>query len=294
MRRILGAAVAAVLLVLGPAAAIPAAADTSGATSKPQSVRVASFNIHHGASADDELDLTRTAAVIEHSKADIVGLQEVDNHWSDRSDFQDQASRLGKLLDMHVVFGTNLDLDPASTEKPGPQKHQKPRRQYGTAILSSWPITHWSNTLLPRYHDHEQRGLLYARIITDDGPIRFYTTHLMQHTRPEQMVQAHKVLSLIADPESGSPAEPAVLTGDLNGNPQKPWIKGITHRLIDAWPAAADGPGYTFPADDPVKRIDYVLVSHDVTVDSAAVKQTSASDHLPMIADLTVGRDGGR
>ena len=47
-------------------------------------------------------DLERIAKVIEDSGAEIIGLQEVDNHWAERSNFEDQAKwladRLGNAL----------------------------------------------------------------------------------------------------------------------------------------------------------------------------------------------------
>lgn len=63
------------------------------AASSPQapdrSVTVASYDIHHGVGVDDRLDLDRIAEQIRTSGADIIGLQEVDRHWSSRSDFVD-------------------------------------------------------------------------------------------------------------------------------------------------------------------------------------------------------------
>ncbi|MYU48228.1 metal-dependent hydrolase, partial [Streptomyces sp. SID7803] len=50
--------------------------------------------------------------------------------------------------------------------------------------------------------------------------------------------------------------------------------------------------GPTYPAQDPpVQRIDYVAVSKDtVRVRSAAVAETLASDHRPVVADLSLRR----
>jgi endonuclease/exonuclease/phosphatase family metal-dependent hydrolase len=48
--------------------------------------------------------------------------------------------------------------------------------------------------------------------------------------------------------------------------------------------------GGTYPATAPEKRIDYVTVSEEVRVDSATVPDTLASDHRPVLADLTVRR----
>ena len=85
----------------------------------PPQLTVASFNIHHGAGTDDRLDLERVAADIQRTRAAVVGLQEVDRYWGDRSAFVDQAQWLANRLGMNVVYGANLDLDPPTPDRPG-------------------------------------------------------------------------------------------------------------------------------------------------------------------------------
>jgi hypothetical protein len=69
------------------------------------------------------------------------------------------------------VFGANLDRDPL---EPG-----APRRQYGTAILSAWPLLASENILLPRARpDNEQRGLLVLDVDLDGEPFRLHNAHL--------------------------------------------------------------------------------------------------------------------
>jgi endonuclease/exonuclease/phosphatase family metal-dependent hydrolase len=58
-------------------------------------------------------------------------------------------------------------------------------------------------------------------------------------------------------------------------------------RLRDAWPSSA-GSGFTYPADHPAKRIDYVLLSPHFRVRSAIVPVTEASDHRPVVVELTM------
>ena len=53
-----------------------------------------SYNIHHEVGEDGALDPGRISEVIRAAGADVVALQEVDRHWSERSDFADQASEL--------------------------------------------------------------------------------------------------------------------------------------------------------------------------------------------------------
>jgi endonuclease/exonuclease/phosphatase family metal-dependent hydrolase len=241
-------------------------------------IRVMSYNIRHGQGVDDRLNLNRVAAEIGHSGADIVGLQEVDRHWSERSDFADQAADLARDLNMHVVYGANLDLDPLN---PG-----EPRRQYGNAILSDAPIREWHNTLLPRTGKLEQRGLLEALVTVRRVPVRVFTTHLQHNSQQERIAQIAAIRKVI-----GTSQESVVLTGDLNARPDTPEIDAITEDLVDAWTEAGVGHGYTFSTENPHARLDYVLHSNDVTTCIAAVLSTDGSDHLPVAADLALPRD---
>ncbi|EID55186.1 metal-dependent hydrolase [Saccharomonospora xinjiangensis XJ-54] len=236
---------------------------------------VATFNIHHGAGPDDELDLAHVADVIADNGMDVVGLQEVDRHWGERSDFADQARWLAERLDMHVVFGANLDRDPLRAEQP--------RRQYGTAILSRHPIMESRNIHLPRPQGGEQRGLLEAVLLVRGVPMNFYSTHFQHNSQVERLAQAEAVNDVLDDVE-----RPVVLVGDLNAVPTTPEIERMTTNLYDTWPVAGEGDGYTYDVATPHARIDYVLASDEVRADSARVIDTDASDHLPVVVDVVI------
>lgn len=236
---------------------------------------VMTYNIHHAVGVDGELDLERIAGVIRSQEAEIIGFQEVDRHWSARSDFQDQAKELAGMLDMHYVYGANLDLEPA---EPG-----QPRRQYGTAILSEYPILESGNTLLPRPEGGEQRGLLEALINVEGVPARVYNTHLQHNSAVEREAQVEAIMDHVGEFE-----EPSILMGDLNARPDAPELQPLYTRFEDAWAEGGKGPGYTYSAEVPDRRIDYVLISPDVSVSEARVPHTLASDHLPVVAELSI------
>jgi endonuclease/exonuclease/phosphatase family metal-dependent hydrolase len=52
----------------------------------------------------------------------------------------------------------------------------------------------------------------------------------------------------------------------------------------------AGDPGLTFPSDKPRKRIDYVFLrsGERIMVRKAAVLETQASDHRPLLVDLAL------
>jgi endonuclease/exonuclease/phosphatase family metal-dependent hydrolase len=275
-------AVLSLVSVFGPAGdalGSPASAEAAAGTGREHHIRVASFNIHHGVGLDGRLDLERIAGVIEAQAPDVVGLQEVDRHFGERSRFVDQARWLAERLDMHVVFGANLDLEPLT---PGAE-----RRQYGTAILSRHRIREWRNTLLPRPAGGEQRGLLEAVINVRGVRVRAYNTHLQHNSQEERLAQVAAIRSIVAEAR-----ESVVLVGDLNATPDSPEIGAITEDLADAWAQAGEGDGFTYDAETPHARIDYVLTSSDVVARTAAVVTSDASDHLPVVADLVL--PGGR
>jgi endonuclease/exonuclease/phosphatase family metal-dependent hydrolase len=56
-------------------------------------------------------------------------------------------------------------------------------------------------------------------------------------------------------------------------------------RLKDSWNSAA-GAGFSYPAKNPEKRIDYVLTSRHFVAGNAHVPVTLASDHRPVVVDL--------
>ncbi|MGW5364096.1 endonuclease/exonuclease/phosphatase family protein [Actinopolymorpha pittospori] len=275
LARVLTLAGAAAVML---ATSVGAAAVPANAEGQPVRLRVATYNIHHAAGPDDVLDLADVAGEIRQLRADVIGLQEVDRHWSERSAFVDEAAWLADALDMHVVYGANLDMDPAA---PGQE-----RRQYGTAILSRFPIRSWSNTYLPKIDNHEQRGLLVADIKVRGVEMRFANTHLQHDNSPERIMQAEKIVELLGDNPKRT-----VLTGDLNATADTTEIKTLTSVFTDSWAEVGVGDGYTYSQEDPHARIDFVLSSPDVQPRKTQVLTTAdGSDHLPMVADFAVRR----
>ncbi|NTW40855.1 MAG: hypothetical protein HGA44_13405 [Cellulomonadaceae bacterium] len=89
--------------------------------------------------------------------------------------------------------------------------------------------------------------------------------------------------------ELGASDAPCVVAGDLNERPGGASWRRLLAGLRDAAPHV----GPTFPAVSPAHRIDAVLVAGGLRVDSARVvageSTQRASDHLPVVVDLTIG-----
>lgn len=268
MRRTLLVLLVAVSACLGVA---PAA--LAGPVGRPgRELVVLSFNIRHGAGLDGAVDLARVAAEIRRSGASLVGLQEVDRGFDARSGFADQPAELAGMLGMQLAYAPNVDLEPLA---PG-----APRRQYGIAVLSRFPIVSVVHTLLPRGASaQERRGLLEAVIDVGGAAIRFMTTHTDVNSAEVRLRQARTIAAAVA-----RSAEPVVLTGDLNASPGAPEVTTLTALLTDSH---AGGGGFTIPADAPAERIDYVLSAFGPG--TSTVPGTAASDHRPVLATVLVG-----
>ncbi|HVX43829.1 MAG TPA: endonuclease/exonuclease/phosphatase family protein [Mycobacteriales bacterium] len=238
-------------------------------------VTVLTFNIHHAEGTDGRLDLDRVAKVMRSSGADVIGLQEVDRHYSERSNWADEARGLARRMHMHVVFAANIDNPPPAEGRP--------RIQYGTAILSRFPILSWSNTYLFRSPDQEQRGLLQATLDVNGVRVQAFNTHLAASSAVDRAVQAQQIEDII-----GRTTDPTFLTGDMNATADAPEIKTLASFLTDSWTVAGVGPGNTIESGDPTKRIDYVFTNDYARpmVDRVVQTDPTASDHLPVAATM--------
>lgn len=291
MRRRLMSLLFALLLAFSFSAAAFGGQSQGDPQAKPRSLRVMTYNIHHGSGniectdvpggPDCELDLDAIADVIRAHDPDIVGLQEVDRFWR-RSGTVDQPLYLAEVLGMHYCYGANLVHPPDS--------HSAVPHEYGTAILSRFPILDCENTLLPRVDaTTEQRGLLQAFINVRGVPLHFNNTHLQHTSDVERTVQAARVAELISPVD-----EPTVIVGDLNADPPEPSLDPIEALLRDVWLLAGVGDGLTAFVDEEelTRRIDYVWVSEDITAQDTYVAidavTTLASDHYPVVADIAL------
>ncbi|WP_246053485.1 endonuclease/exonuclease/phosphatase family protein [Actinocorallia herbida] len=266
---------------------------TPSAAARPHGadLRVATYNIHAGAGADGVFDLPRLTASLRKLDADIIGLQEVDVHWGDRSGWLDLAGTLGAALGMRSYAGPIYSFDPPAEGAP--------RREYGNAILSRYPIVSGVNHTMTRLSTQTAApvaapgpGLPEVVVRVHGIPVHVYSTHLDFRPDPAvRRIQVAEMLEVLAG-DRGLRAV-RILMGDFNAAPDAPELAPLWPVLTDAWAAAGSGPGLTYPAGSPDQRIDYITVSGRVRVDSVEVMaDADASDHLPVVADLTLPRGG--
>ncbi len=235
------ASLAFVLGMLGLALPAPAAADPGeGPQAKPRELRVMTYNIHHGSGNDAcvptaqppspapnlpecSLDLDRIAGIIRASGAEVVALQEIDRLWT-RSHITDQPALLAATLGMNHCYGANLVHEP--------DRHSAVSHEYGTLILSRFPILECRNTLLPQTVSpaRERRGLLEVLVNVRGVHLRVYDTHLDPSNDAERVAQVAAIMAQV-----GAFKEPTVLMGDLNAQPSRPEVLTLRTVFDDAW-----------------------------------------------------------
>jgi len=114
--------------------------------------------------------------------------------------------------------------------------------------------------------------------------INFITLHLgLEHK--ERLIQVTEVVNYLRN-LSG----PIVLVGDFNSWPNSSEIKIIKKYLRDAREIADEvhGPPDTWPSKNPSERIDYIFVNNYFDVKKFETLNATASDHLPIVADLSL------
>ncbi|MCY1076352.1 endonuclease/exonuclease/phosphatase family protein [Archangium lansingense] len=229
-------------------------------------LRVMTFNIQ---SAIRGLD--KVAEVIRSASPDIVALQEVDvGSWRARGMHQpaELARRTGLKYYAHFrttrLFGGD----------------------YGVALLSRYPLESVEQHPLPVLPGTEPRTVARVLVKVNGQDVSVYVTHLTQRpfTGDIRVRQSAAIMRLMAkDPR------PKLLMGDMNDTPDSGSLRLFKHALADVFDLRGKGPADTYPLPlFPGLRIDYVLASDRFMPRSSEVLRVKASDHYPLVADLTL------
>ena len=260
-------------------------------------MRVATFNILHGASpADGLVDHDVLGASVATLHADVVALQEVDRHLP-RSGEVDQAAVVAEAVgaaDHRFVAAIAGSPGDRWSAADGTEPPDSPA--YGIAIVSRHRVSAWKVLRLPTYRHapapyrppgermtlvrEEPRVAMAAVVETPEGPLTVVNTHLsfvpwVNRRQVRFLAEALKVLP-----------QPALLVGDLNMAADR------VRRLTSLVPLV-EGP--TFPVEHPRTQLDHVVAREPVPGTTGQVRLLPVSDHCALVADLaTLSRPSAR
>jgi endonuclease/exonuclease/phosphatase family metal-dependent hydrolase len=249
-------------------------------------VRIATFNILHGRSPDDgRVDVDRLARAVAALDADVLGLQEVD---------RDQPRSMGADLTAVAAeamgapehqFVAALSGTPGGTWMAATGDEQPGSASYGIALLSRYPVVSWRVVRLPALRASvplwstwtrrpflardEPRVAVAAVLDGPHGPFTVCNTHL-SFIPGWNAVQLRRLVRSLTGTR-----EPVVLIGDLNMRRRQ------AARVSGLRPVASAA---TFPAPEPRRQIDHVLVRGRLRATGPAqAVQLPLSDHRALV-----------
>jgi endonuclease/exonuclease/phosphatase family metal-dependent hydrolase len=241
--------------------------------SRPE-IRVLVYNVHAGKDAAGADNLARVADLVRETRADVALLQEVDRG-TRRSGRVDQPDVLARRTGFAVAFGKTLDYDGG---------------EYGIAVLSRWPI---AQQILMRLRveppqrrsggSYEPRGAQRVTVRAPGGDLVVINTHL--DASREDHYRRQEILPVLTLARAAGSL--VLVGGDFNSTPESEVQADVRDGgLRDAWLACGRGDGFTYPADMPAKRIDYLYLTGTATCSRADVLETTASDHRPLLVTV--------
>jgi endonuclease/exonuclease/phosphatase family metal-dependent hydrolase len=252
-------------------------------------MRLATFNILHGRTVEDGVvDLNRLRDAVRTIDADILAMQEVDCD-QPRSDMADLTAVAAEAMGaVSHRFVAALAGTPGATWIAATGEEQPGTAGYGVSLLSRYPAANWQVLRLPRIPmrfpmylpgpgrvmmvREEPRAVVVAQLDTPSGPLTVANTHL-SFVPGWNRVQLRRLRRDLA----GFPG-PRVLLGDLNMTPPTP-VQWSGMRSL--------GGTATFPAHDPTRQLDHILVDDDrFTAVACSTPAVRVSDHRPLVIDI--------
>ncbi|MGH9676584.1 MAG: endonuclease/exonuclease/phosphatase family protein [Candidatus Acidiferrum sp.] len=240
-------------------------------------MRLLTYNIHKGIGGSDRrYRIERIVDVIAAAQADVICLQEVDQNVR-RSHFHDQpallAERLGAAAHLYQLNVPHADGG------------------YGNLVLARWPFRRHAHVPL-RLGKRKPRGAQLVIVDSPMGPLRIVNWHLGLSERERRWQARH----LLRHPKfSEHDHLPTLIAGDFND-----WRNSLKrHGFAGSHFVQATAPSRrfrSFPAFLAVASLDKVYYRGDLRIDHVRVVRNRltrrASDHLPLIVDFEMERNG--
>lgn len=227
--------------------------------STPDSLRIVTFNVRYAEQTALAIRVLQTSPELRN--ADIVMLEEMN---------EDAVAEVAAALGMEYVYYPAL-------------LHPVPRKNFGNAVLSRWPIIDDEKLILPSRSMSRgaQRVAVAATILVGHERVRVYAVHLatiLEVWFTGQTNQAEAVL------EAASDYDRVVVAGDMNSHDN---VGAIFTGAGFFWPTRDTG-----PTTHKLFAVDHVF-SRGFTVGGSGAVQDNlgASDHLPVWASLAFSHE---
>ena len=230
------------------------------------SIRLMSYNIRNARGLDEMTDYQRIADVINSVAPDIIAVQELDSVTA-RSKGVDVLDVLARNTLMNPTYASAIDYDGG---------------KYGVGILSKEkPL---SIKKIPLPGREEPRILLIVEM--DD--YYFGCTHFS--LTDEDRLESVEIIKNEAEKLNSN--KPFFLAGDMNATPESL----VQQEMNSLFTSLVSPKQFTYPADNPVKCIDYIYGYNgtegwSLLTDKGVIAEKAASDHRPLFADIRIHSD---
>ena len=221
----------------------------------PETLRIASFNIHSGKGRDGIRSLSRTANLL--ADVDLVGLYEVRGVANGQS--QNQASLLAESLKLGGIF--------APTERQWWSDH------FGNGLLFKWPIQSYLRIPLVNTRGKAFRNAILSTVAIRGAEIHVIAVHIDRET--DRRHQLKSIIELFL-----SLQQPCVLMGDLNTTQDDPLLSSLKEN-----PRVRSPLHEHFSDQLASQTIDWIFTRGLKSL-SASLIPNDASDHPVLKAEL--------
>ncbi len=216
-------------------------------------LKVMTYNIHSGKNLKGEYTFPQMIDFIKEYDPDILALQEINNNKKRGY----QIIKLYNEIKKNYYFGPQVKIS---------------NGYYGIAIYSSFPICQTQHIQLPSLK--EKRGLIQTTLKINDKNIDVFNTHL--GLDPEERKQQFFIIEKCIKNTKNS----FILMGDFNtDNPQ---LDFSLFYDISEWNNQNNIPTIIKYH----KKIDYILISKNISIKFYKVLPILLSDHYPVTAQI--------
>lgn len=231
-------------------------------------MKIMTFNVQHFANYynGNKIDYEVYEKTLKESDWDILGFNEIRSE-GPYPGYEKQTEIMAERVGVEHYFFAE------ATKIYG-------ENSYGNAMFSKIPIIKKEVIHIPDpevqtgERDYETRCILKAKL---EGEITVLVTHF--GLNPDEHENAVKTVMEHICPEK------CILMGDFNVNPDSKLLLPIREKMKDTADVFSE-PLYSWPRENPRRKIDYIFVSPDIEVVSADIPAIGHSDHRPHTAEI--------